>query len=523
MWCTGHLSAIGLQKLANAARLDGIDSPRMLDSAKLGTWGQHKSNVHRDLMTLLGTDVQLPTPLSVRVPCLDNKKNPPFSHHEMPILLPHVLIAKLAAHYPEQYQALFCSQSAKRFWKQVNPDDPRLSGPLSSTDRTSIVPLWMHGDGVEFSTDSLLAFSFGSVLCKSSSLDASMLIAAWPKGATTDKRTHPEHTWDEVFHIIAWSFTALWEGVHPRADWNGKPLKDGLAGKPLVPQRTRFCLWKLLGDLEYYANVLNRPHWPRAEFCWLCDCSKTAPDKSHKDVTDKPGWSLLTVPDMLRAPASTHPFFSEIPGPAANLRPAIDVLHTVDLGYAASLCGSVLHCWSFPDGVRARDAPLLLATVWGSIQAAYAKLQTTEKLSNLVLSMFCSVSNPWSTPPDLKAHAAEIRHLVPALALVAKQRVDASSTSGHCAAALEYLARFYLECEGQGIFMSRESAEAAEKKTCESLCNTTHGSMFTSAILLVFLYARRPIGVITLVSSPSTRTPALSGLLKMKIGLAALF
>jgi hypothetical protein len=131
--------------------------------------------------------------------------------------------------------------------------------------------------------------------------------------------------------------------------------------------------------------------------------------------------------------------------------------------------------------------------------------------------MFCSVSNPWSTPPDLKAHAAEIRHLVPALALVAKQRVDASSTSGHCAAALEYLARFYLECEGQGIFMSRESAEAAA-----SLCNTTHGSMFTSAILLVFLYARRRTGAITLVSSPSTRTPALSGLIKMKIGLAAL-
>jgi len=119
--------------------------------------------------------------------------------------------------------------------------------------------------------------------------------------------------------------------------------------------------------------------------------------------------------------------------------------------------------------VRARDAPLLLAMVWESIQAAYAKLQTTEKLSNLVLSMFRSVSNPWSTPPDLKAHAPEIRHLVPALALVAKQRVDASSTSGHCAAALEYLARFYLECEGQGIFMSRESAEAAEKNMRKSL------------------------------------------------------
>ena len=103
LWCTGELSAIALQKLANAAILEGVRSKRMQDLNRLGTWGQHASNVHRDLVQLCSKDVRLPAATSSKVPCLDNNENPPLTDEDMPILLPHSLIAALARDYPHQY------------------------------------------------------------------------------------------------------------------------------------------------------------------------------------------------------------------------------------------------------------------------------------------------------------------------------------------------------------------------------------------------------------------------------------
>ena len=466
LWCTGELSAIALQKLANAALLEGVKSKRMLELGRLGTWGQHTSNVHRDLVRLCSKDVRLPEASSITVPCLDSKRNPPLWQEDMPIIFPHILIASLAKDYPHQYEALLGIKDTIAFWSGVSEDDPRMQdNPLPLDARGSCVPLWLHGDGVEFSTDSLLVFSFGSVLCSQSSLDSVFMIAAWPKSATTDKKQHPLQTWDEVFRAIAWSFTAMWHGKHPTSDWRGRPIQDGSAGKPIVPDGRRFCLWQLVGDLEYYANVLNLPHWGRDEFCWLCNCSKKVAGRSPADVRDQPGWSMLTLDQMRAHPASQHPFFRDIPGPVANLRPALDVLHTVDLGYAASLCGSALHCWAYPDGASSRSAPSRLAAAWESIQAAYVRLDSRDRLSNLVLSMFTSPTSPWSSPPDLKTHAAEMRHLVPALAVVARSRSRESETDAHISAALEHLARFYLECDAQAahVFVRRATRKRQKK------------------------------------------------------------
>ncbi len=326
--------------------------------------------------------------------------------------------------------------------------------PLPQGERSSAVPLWLHGDGVEFSTDSVLAFSLGAVLCGAPSMDSSFLVFAWPKTATAAQRHHGASAWDEAFRAIARSFTALWEGRNPSKDWQGRDVRDGSAGTPIVPDGRRFCLWQLLGDLEYYANVLKMPHWGRGEFSWRCNCSKSAPGRSSADVRDRPGWVCHTVQQMWDDPPSSHPFLVNIPGPAPDVRPALDVLHIVDLGYAASLCGSVLHGWAFPPDAARRGAPARVAAVWDEIKEAYRQLGTTDRLSNLVLAMFCSPNSPWGSAPDLKAHAAEIRHLVPAMAVVAQRRVHGDEAAGHSAAALEHLARFYLLCDGQDFFLA---------------------------------------------------------------------
>jgi hypothetical protein len=107
---------------------------------------------------------------------------------------------------------------------------------------------WLHGDAVQFSTDSLMIISCGSLLCMRSSLDASLLICAWPKAATVHERQGQEGgTWSAIWPVIVWSFQCLWAGVHPDADWLGRPrlsrsrllcISCGLSRPPALHQRS---------------------------------------------------------------------------------------------------------------------------------------------------------------------------------------------------------------------------------------------------------------------------------------------
>ena len=72
------------------------------------------------------------------------------------------------------------------------------------SQKKKTIPLWLHGDGVEFSTDTLLTFPWGPSLFTpqglqesqeeyaSHSMDSSFLVTAWPKSATDSK------TWDSI-------------------------------------------------------------------------------------------------------------------------------------------------------------------------------------------------------------------------------------------------------------------------------------------------------------------------------------
>ena len=76
--------------------------------------------------------------------------------------------------YPQLMDACFGVSKAKEFWDQIKADDPRLiDSPVAwekdnqpqewKNQKEKTIPLWLHG-GVDFSTDSLLIFSFGGCL-----------------------------------------------------------------------------------------------------------------------------------------------------------------------------------------------------------------------------------------------------------------------------------------------------------------------------------------------------------------------
>ena len=157
---------MAMQKLAAVVHCDGIQDDSLIKLAQLGTWGLHTSNVHRQLLTYANKGNNLPEPTFIQAPALDSKSHPPQIVCEFPILLPHEHVANLAEFYPERFATIFGSHKINDFWSGANPSDPRLlRNPIEGADRSNILPIWIHGDGVELGCDSLMLFSLGSMLC----------------------------------------------------------------------------------------------------------------------------------------------------------------------------------------------------------------------------------------------------------------------------------------------------------------------------------------------------------------------
>jgi len=491
MWTMGNLSAIGVQKLASAAVLEGLQNDRVAELAALGCWGQHPSNIHKELVALLSKDLKLAEPLIVPCKCVNSKEVPPLIESNFPVLPPHLLFHSMQQHYPDVFDSFFGVEQIRSFWDSIYPDDCRLQHNVVTTIpnyRDLFIPLWLHGDGVEFSADSLLAFSVGSLLVSGSSLDASALIAACPKHATASKKTHGADTWDLPFDVMVWSFQALFEGKHPHTDWNGAAFAPGhplaeLAGKNIFGQGFRCLVWTLLGDLEYFANTLGYPHWQNHEFCWLCNASKIDASRNWLDFTLEPGWQLKSADAHQACPSTQHKLVNGLPGVLPGFLPAIDILHCLDQGVSLRLAGGSLHFWVF-DGPSS-EAQAKLQSIWVEIRAAYDTLGTREKLTNLYLSMFTNIKYPFASPPVLKCKAAECRHLIPALAIVARARLKPEDAmSVHIAAALERLATFYLTLHGsKNMVLDIETAATARQALKNLLLHCSwlnhHGDMGT--------------------------------------------
>ena len=174
------------------------------------------------------------------------------------------------------------------------------------------------------------------------------------------------------------------------------------------------------------------------------------------DFTFSPGWKLKSLQGLKESPSSNHPLF-QIPGGVPAYRISLDVLHTLDLGVTARVCGSVLHCWAYPAGCHKEDGPGNVAKIWKACKKAYEELNIQEKFNNLTVSMFEN--------GVLKGHAGEIRHFTPVLALVAWKKATEKEEYAHMAECMDHLAKFYDILAEDDFFMARsEEAQQACKK-----------------------------------------------------------
>jgi len=428
LWAHGHLSAVAIRKLAEAAALDGLNHAELHDIRKAGNFGEYPGNVHRDIMTRFVKDLCVPEPMEIQVTCLD-PKSLQKGKEKASIFLPHIMFSKLAA--LPNFHEIFPLDKVQRFWNDVEKSkDERLEKhPMKTQNwKKMTIPLWVHGDGVEYAArDSLMCWSWGPLMTNFNSVEAKFLLACYPKSCTA-----PE-TWNDIMKELTWSFNALVKGIHPTHDSSGKPLKQGSPfyeqkGQPLATGY-KAVIWSVQGDAEFFANHLLLPHWCAHLPCMECDCrqSDAKPSKWFKTIEmDKQAFVKVTNSQAAERPPSKHPLFNQVPGLTTKFVRG-DSLHILWChGNYSHLLGSIIHYLIYNDGPgRQKVAPQQrLSLLWEALQKEYKALKTPTRLTNLKLSMFVDQAKPHSAHPCLNCKGSEARHLLLPLLNVCKVLLD---------------------------------------------------------------------------------------------------
>ena len=424
LWAHGKLSGTQIRKLAHAACLDGCNHVELHDMAKTGNYGKVPGNIHRDLMCRFVKNVCVPEPMDLEVTCIDPKS---LKKEKVlgSIFLPHIMFSELSK--LDNFHEIFPLEKVEQFWTEVEKTkDPRLQDhPCKSRNwKKRTIPIWLHGDGVEYAVrDSLMCWSWGPLMTNFSPLETRFLISCFPKTATA-----PE-TWCEIMQQVCWSLNALVQGTHPMHDAMGKPLKKG---SPFYEQRGkalcsgyRAVVWSIQGDAEFFSNHLGLPHWGSKAPCMECDCVSSNADESKWFKTiemDKQNFKYTSNSEAAENPPSNHPLFHQVPGLTTKFVRG-DALHILWVhGIYSHLIGSVLHYLVYHDGPgRQKKSPQeRLSLVWAALQKAYEETQPTTRVTNLKLSMFVDPAKPHAAHPALSLKGSESKHFLPAFLQVCK-------------------------------------------------------------------------------------------------------
>ena len=333
----GKISAIEVQEVASAAVKSGAATAEMVELQKLGAFGQTKGNCHRDLMRKYFGKLEAPDPwkqaclLQVKLQGqLEEKIVDSF------LLLPHQWI--LALESGEMLAPLTCTdEELIIFWKSQQKS-PQMSLAMwkcldFNHPSTLPVPWCLHGDSAPFTeADSLQVLSFRCLLTKRPIGESQLLLTALPKAALT------KEGWQKLMETVAWSFSCLAKGVAPKKDGRGKTME-----KERGKRFRKGWLWAITGDLEWFASEFGFPYPGANLLCPYCqaDANLTGSTRPFTDMRPSASWRETLFPDdQLQRKYGGHPLFKVEEVRVSTVK--LDVLHTLDLGVAAYMHGSIL-------------------------------------------------------------------------------------------------------------------------------------------------------------------------------------
>lgn len=415
-WAWGYMSAQTIQRIASLAVTDmknqGANNPpqALLDIAKIGSFGAHPQNCHRDLQSFLPKKSLLPQPLQVS---LKMKAGMLLQS----IMLPHLVFNAMYNKFPNYFKTFFVPGGEDRlckFWEGMQTHPCMANGVLQSKPSypKRMIPLSLHGDGVptvgigKVWAKLSLCFSWSSLLkdggCKATSLLIWTCFEALMAG---------KETLDDFFQILTWSFNCMAEGKFPNKDWSGRDYPPGsegfkLAGKFLAGGWTA-ALVSLIGDLEYFSNTLQMPRWSSSsQVCSLCSASATG-DLTYRNFLPGAPWEATSwMPTTWKewGNKSTCKLFSLPWVTGCNV--CYDYMHCKYLGSDQYQFGGVLYLLTHLV-MDAADPKVNLQRLWLLMQQWYKKYKVPQAYSYFNrLTMFVRKSGP----PKLRGKASEVKY-----------------------------------------------------------------------------------------------------------------
>lgn len=372
LWQWGHMSAVILQKIAQAASDDlrerfDADIQEWNVLAELGACGANPQNVRRDLMRKLPRNMfpvmqcRLPIRLSPH-----KSLRVATARLNVPVILPETLWNGIFASGNEERFAVTSRQAVESFWNEVGASHPALvNRPIKAMAgyKHRAVPVVLHGDGAAITqqigsnSKSCLFLSFRSLTaadCNRHFLMAAVWTSAISKGAAFN-------TVNSLLRILSDNFAKL---AHDGGEASNEYF-------PLVVFTT--------GDLEYFADFHAVPRWNSNFPCALCGVRKEALG-NYKRVSqlDADTWH----------PPRPHtwpcPLFESLMSPQ-SICP--DLMHSKHLGTDLRLIGSVVWVLIF-DVMAVSPLEERMASLLHDLHAASLQLSCPNVNVHVSLSTF---------------------------------------------------------------------------------------------------------------------------------------
>ncbi|CAK9036021.1 unnamed protein product [Durusdinium trenchii] len=405
-----HIAALALEDLEKHHTNRHIVSD-LKALASIGSNGAYPNKMHQDLMQRTKNISKVPQPY-----LFNAKFKSPVGAQNQSLLLPHELFATIAAEYQTTWFKSICPNQSnlETFWETAVNHPLLHDHPVLHREhwRRYAVPIALHGDGVPVVgigkawTKLLNVFSWFSLV--GTGTTRSKLFTPTPVGTRSVK---------DHFQTVAW--------VQPSESSSGLSIGFGLAngltettrekypqgsaeslraGKPLA-QGFFGLLFALTGDLDYFANALNLPHFAKKQGCCsVCRCDEEG-EVSWTDFNPNAAWtnSHWTRAEWLAWPQRSKCQLFNLPG-AFSALVALDFMHSKYLGSDQLMYGSVLTLLVFHMLPETPEANL--ARIWQEIRAWYNRNPVPVRFRYLnKLSVFVRQSGF----PKLRGEAAEIR------------------------------------------------------------------------------------------------------------------
>ena len=352
-----------------------------------------------------------------------------LTHCNLPLLLPHDIIYNMLKH-GASLEALL---SKEGFTIEAAEHLAHARQELQCHQLLGL-GLWM--DGVPCNWDR--SQSVETVCISFPGLEGQWNNLRVPLVSINKKFVVKQQTFDDIFEILAWSFTCLSTGSMPTCRHDATPWTQLDSSRKIAAGQAIGCqgvLAEVRGDWACFKDTFRFPGWnTNAGCCWRCtatpqevrQCGLEAPWRQPSERLGH--WGLMQR--ILESGQSISPLFA-CPCIKTSCF-TIDWLHVADLGVAPDFLGNIF--MMLLPKLAGTSQKERVQALFLCMKDFYRRHPSESQLDDLTLLMIRKAPN---TTPKLRARGAEARGLIPFAEEMANrflsEDIPAEATARECA------------------------------------------------------------------------------------------